>query len=1669
MAFRRPTRRSFALVVSTICALVALFALAGNAGAATRTGGTGTDPWIASELPDYAPGSTVNLLGGSWQPGEAVHINVNDNDGQTWARDVDVTADPSGDISDSFALPNWFVAQYTVTATGASGTATTTFTDGNLTIHLATADQASPAPSAISFSYTTFNQDTSCSTSGSTQTAGPSAAPFNVGIGGSNNSARAVSAAASGYTFAYFSNSATSATPLTGSQLCFSNSGDVYAHFTLATRSTITSLTSNNNPSTFGQSVTFTATVTASAGNPGANGSVTFKDGASTITGCSSVALNASSQATCTTSALDAAASPHSVTAVYSGATSGGTTWNGSTSSALSQTVNKAASTTTVTCTAGPFVYNGSAKTPCSATVTGDGGLNQAATVSYSNNVNAGTATASASYAGDTNHNSSSDSKNFTIGQAGSTTTVTCDAGPFVYNGSAQSPCSAVVAGAGGLSQSLSVDYSNNTHAGTASASAAYAGDANHTGSNDAQSFTIAKRDVTASISAAGKTYDGSDSADITGCSLESATGDHGVISGDTVGCAASNGHFADANAGSGKTVSADVALNGTAKDDYHLTGGTASTTANIDKADSTTTVTCGAGPFVYDGTAHTPCSAHVTGAGGLDEALSVDYAGNLHAGTATASATFAGDGNHKGSDDSKGFTIAERDVTASITAASKTYDGSDSATIDSCSLESASGNHGVVSGDAVGCAASNGHFEDADAGSGKDVSADVELSGADKADYHLTSATASTTADIDKAGSTTTVTCPAGPYVYNGSAQSPCSAVVAGAGGLNQSLSVDYSNNTHAGTASASAAYAGDANHTGSNDSQTFTIAKRDVTAAISAAGKTYDGSDDAEITGCSLESASGDHGVVSGDAVGCTGSNGHFEDANAGSGKGVSADVELSGADKADYHLTSGTASTTADIDKADSTTTVTCDAGPFVYDGSAQTPCSAHVSGAGGLNQSLSVDYSNNTHAGTASASAAYAGDANHTGSNDSQTFTIAKRDVTASITAAGKTYDGGDTAEITGCSLEAQSGNHGVVSPDAVGCTGTNGHFADKHAGADKSVAADVTLTGDDKADYRLTSGSATTTATIQQRQVTASITAAGKTYDGSHSAAITGCSLESSSANHGVISGDAVGCAASNGHFADKHAGADKSVSADVALTGDDKADYQLGSGSATTTATIDRRDVTASITAAGKTYDGDDSATIDSCSLEAQAGNHGVVSPDAVGCAGSNGHFANKHVGAGKSVSADVALTGDDKADYRPTSGSAATTADIDAADLDIAAVADSKVYDGTTSSTGIPTVSGLQGTDTVTGKTQAFASKNVLGANGSTLDVTGYTVNDGNSGGDYDVHAHAATGTISAAGLHISAVIDSKMYDGNADSTGTPTVAGLQTGDTVTGKTQAFQSKDVLGPNGSTLVVTGYTVNDGNSGGNYAVTTHTAAGTITKKGLTVSGITASDKVFDGNSTASLNLGGAALVGVISPDAVALNTGAAAGTFANPGVGTWTVTVSGLTLSGGASGNYSLAQPTTTASILPWNAAGRGFYAPVGADAAHSLFTAAPGITPTVKPSTMDWNSAKGGSTVPLKFNVFAGTVERTTADAFPGANLATAFGAAKLNVCTDTTSEDPVDFTTTGSTSLRYDGTAGQWIQNWKTPNVTGDSCYRAWVTLADGSTLEAFFKLKK
>src|SRR5205823_5249500 len=83
---------------------------------------------------------------------------------------------------------------------------------------------------------------------------------------------------------------------------------------------------------------------------------------------------------------------------------------------------------------------------PGNAAATGPGGLNVAVTpVTYTSNTNVGTASASATYGGDANHLGSTGTGSFSIGQAASTTTVSCPVGPYTYDGTAHTPCSATV------------------------------------------------------------------------------------------------------------------------------------------------------------------------------------------------------------------------------------------------------------------------------------------------------------------------------------------------------------------------------------------------------------------------------------------------------------------------------------------------------------------------------------------------------------------------------------------------------------------------------------------------------------------------------------------------------------------------------------------------------------------------------------------------------------------------------------------------------------------------------------------------------------------------------------------------------------------------------------------------------------------------------------------------------------------------------------------------------------------------------------------------------------------------------------------------------------------------------------------------------------------------
>ena len=125
--------------------------------------------------------------------------------------------------------------------------------------------------------------------------------------------------------------------------------------------STTTSLGSSLNPSSYGQSVTITATVAAASGTATPTGTVQFSvDGSP----AGSAATLSSGTAAYTTSTLNAGA--HSITAVYSPGT--GSAFITSSSTPLSQTVNKATSSVTTWPTASSITYG---QTLASSTLTG--------------------------------------------------------------------------------------------------------------------------------------------------------------------------------------------------------------------------------------------------------------------------------------------------------------------------------------------------------------------------------------------------------------------------------------------------------------------------------------------------------------------------------------------------------------------------------------------------------------------------------------------------------------------------------------------------------------------------------------------------------------------------------------------------------------------------------------------------------------------------------------------------------------------------------------------------------------------------------------------------------------------------------------------------------------------------------------------------------------------------------------------------------------------------------------------------------------------------------------------------------------------------------------------------------------------------------------------------
>jgi hypothetical protein len=175
------------------------------------------------------------------------------------------------------------------------------------------------------------------------------------------------------------------------------------------------------------------------------------------------------------------------------------------------------------------------------------------------------------------------------------------------------------------------------------------------------------------------------------------------------------------------------------------------------------------------------------------------------------------------------------------------------------------------------------------------------------------------------------------------------------------------------------------------------------------------------------------------------------------------------------------------------------------------------------------------------------------------------------------------------------------------------------------------------------------------------------------------------------------------------------------------------------------------------------------------------------------------------------------------------------------------------------------------------------------------------------------------STFNITPFALTASGTAANKVYDALNGASVTVNLAGVFSGDTVTGTVSgSFADKNVA--NGKTVTIGTVTL-AGADAGNYTVgSAGTTTANVTPAPL-VASVTANNKPFD-NTTAA-TIASRSLGGILGTDVVTVSGGSA--TFADVGVGNnKTVTATGLTIGGTDAGNYTVnASATTLANITP--------------------------------------------------------------------------------------------------------------------------------------------------
>ncbi|HEY2758681.1 MAG TPA: YDG domain-containing protein, partial [Pseudolabrys sp.] len=214
-----------------------------------------------------------------------------------------------------------------------------------------------------------------------------------------------------------------------------------------------------------------------------------------------------------------------------------------------------------------------------------------------------------------------------------------------------------------------------------------------------------------------------------------------------------------------------------------------------------------------------------------------------------------------------------------------------------------------------------------------------------------------------------------------------------------------------------------------------------------------------------------------------------------------------------------------------------------------------------------------------------------------------------------------------------------------------------------------------------------------------------------------------------------------------------------------------------------------------------------------------------------VSVAAGSAAYSSAHAGLESVNVSGLSLNGSAAANYRLSTTSVTGSGTIAQATITVTgATGVDKTYDSTTALTGGATgfnYTGVFGSDlanvSVAAGSAAYSSAN---AGVENVNVSGLSLS-GSAAANYRLSTTSVTGsgTITPAMLTVTALGNTKTYDGTNSAAMMPTVLGLQgSNDSVTGLSETYATPGV--GTGKTLNVASYLVNDGNGGNNYTIQT---------------------------------------------------------------------------------------------------------------------------------------------------------------------------------------------------------------------------------------------------